>query len=206
MVFLGNKKIPSLPTVQVGNRVTVQGISQNFNGQIQLGNIDQFVVKSSQIETPPTPITLKISDINTTKSPRAAQLEGVLVKIEQLVVVDANPDGPTNDYGEFSVAHSSATQDVIRIDDLFDTTAYTGSKVCGDSKGPNDTNCLPGDKCQCPLTTQCTTGQWRCYPPNGTATPDKRTKGDSFQSISGILLFTFGDYKIMPRTNADMPR
>ncbi len=147
--------------------------------------------------TPPQPVLVKVAEVSTigTKLPL---LRGVLIKLKDLTVTSANPDGPDKDYGEFSVSDPGGS--AIRVDDFFNTVTYTGSKYCScyNNKG-DDSYCLPGDTCHCNKPPK---RGGLCY--NGTPTPNQRKAGDKFDYIIGILRLANGASKVLPRTPTDL--
>ncbi len=123
MVYLGDKSLTPIPTMKAGDRVTLEGTTDEFSGQIQINKITTLSVTPGT-EALPAAVVVKVSDINATTATRAAALESVIVKIEAVEVTNANPDGPANDYKEFSVAETANKQAQIRIDDLFFAMTY----------------------------------------------------------------------------------
>ncbi len=155
MLYVGTSPSFTIPAgIKVGDRVTVEGKAVDYNGQIQMTSLTSLTIKAGN-ETA-TPVVAKPADINQKSASKADAYEGVVVKVENVEVTNANPDAP-KDFQEFSVALTTALTDEVRVDDLFDNS----------------------------------------YVAN-------RTKGDKFKSITGPLLFTFGNYKIMPRSSADL--
>ncbi|MDP3234456.1 MAG: thrombospondin type 3 repeat-containing protein, partial [Myxococcales bacterium] len=69
-----------LSSVQVGNRVDLDGTVVDAAGQRQLSNLTQSVITSSVLEALPTPVVATIGEVRTGGT-RAAALEGVLVTI-----------------------------------------------------------------------------------------------------------------------------
>lgn len=155
MIYVGKSPSFTIPAgIKVGDRITVEGKSADFNGQIQLSSLTSLTIKAGTEVA--KPVVVKPADVNSKTAAKAAAYEGVIIQVENVEVSNANPDAPS-DYKEFSVALSTALTDELRIDDLFDAS----------------------------------------YVPN-------RKKGDKFKSITGPLLFTFGNYKITPRNPADL--
>jgi cytosine/adenosine deaminase-related metal-dependent hydrolase len=98
-----------LTSVQVGNRVTVEGRVTEFNDQIEIDMVTMGTIVNAAVEAAPTPVTATAAEI-TTNGTRAAQLEGVLVQIGAASVSSLNV--PQN---EFTVQDSSGT---IVVDDF----------------------------------------------------------------------------------------
>lgn len=156
--------------------------------------------KSTGNATPPTPIVVEPGDVNT-HNPLSEAYRGVLLKVENVHVTSANPDAAagkqTPDYGEFGIANSTNAAS-LRVDDLINSTTYTGSKYCNCSNGGDNSYCLPGDTCQCSGNTG------TCH--TGSASPDQRNAGDEFEYIIGVLHYAFSNYKLVPRLATDLKR
>ncbi|MEZ4267257.1 MAG: amidohydrolase family protein [Myxococcota bacterium] len=97
-VFYPNGALPP-----VGARVDVTGKVSLFHGQIQLDSAVYTVVDASA--TLPAPLAVKTADVRV-GGKDAKALEGVLVKVADLTVVDASPAGQTGETvaGEFDVS------------------------------------------------------------------------------------------------------
>jgi len=108
----------SRPTRTVGEIVSVSGRVSLYFGQWQLASP---TVMTMGMGTVPDPVVVPAADI-ATGGTRAAALEGVLVRVEGVSVVDANPDAPS-DYGEIEV------NDELRIDDWM--TPLTAFRTVG---------------------------------------------------------------------------
>lgn len=207
MLYLGPSG-RTYPTYQPGQRIDVEGDAVDYRGQIQISNVTKLTVATTQTETLPTPVVVQINEINTPTASKAKQLEGVLVQINNVVVTNANPDGPTNDYQEFEVAPSSTSSDKLRIDDLLDTSVYTGSTRCtwNNNNTGNDWECYAPKKCLCPQATCAAGTNGRCIEQGQQPLPDIRKVGDSFQSLAGPLIYIFNSYKIVPRDASDIKK
>jgi cytosine/adenosine deaminase-related metal-dependent hydrolase len=206
MVYIGNASVKPMPAFKVGDRVTLTGTSQEYNDQVQIANVSAFTVKPGT-ETPPPAVVVKVTDINSKTSPKAAAYEGILVEVKTVEVVNKNPDDP-KDYGEFSIAPQASKTDILRVDDLLDSSSYVGSHKCdwdpANSTG-DDTQCFSYHKCQCPQAT-CVKADGRCYASGGQVLTDKRTVGDKFSVMRGMLIASFGNYKICPRSDKDIQK
>ncbi|WP_438017612.1 lamin tail domain-containing protein [Sorangium sp. So ce315] len=96
-------------TVQVGDRVRVaSAVVSNFYGQIQLGSAAVEVIASLGEAAPP-PERVAPADI-ATGGPRAAELEGVLVEVEDVHVV-----GLDTMYKEFIVTGDLRVNDLLYL-------------------------------------------------------------------------------------------
>ncbi|MCB9641030.1 MAG: amidohydrolase family protein [Myxococcales bacterium] len=129
MLYLGDKTLTTIPTMKAGDRITLEGTTDEFSGQVQINKITTLTVTPGT-EALPTPVAVKPSEVNSPSAARSVALEGVIVKIEAVETTNANPDGPSNDYNEFSVAESTNKTAEIRVDDLFFVASYT--RTAGD--------------------------------------------------------------------------
>lgn len=202
-IYAGNLK--PIPAYKVGDRVTVQGKVQEYNGQIQLSSLTTFTVTPGT-ETPPAAVVVKVADINSKTAPKAAAYDSLLVEVKNVEVTNRNPDDP-KDYGEFQIAETSDKTKTVRVDDIFDTSSYIGSSKCtwdpATSTG-KDTECYSRYKCQCPLASCTAAGDGRCYAAGGTVRADQRKVGDTFKTVRGFLIFSFGFYKLAPTQDSDL--
>ncbi len=155
----------------------------------------------------PTPEEVQLTDINKDGITAQAYL-GVYLEVKQVQVTNRNPDDPS-DFGEFLVASTNNLNEGLRIDDQINTIAYTGAKFCGCGTGnqPDNTYCLPGDTCQCVGAQVCGgTKRGCCFAQGTQPSQDTRSQGDTFAFIRGVLYFSFGNYKLLPRTPVDMQK
>ncbi|HVY45680.1 MAG TPA: DUF4215 domain-containing protein, partial [Minicystis sp.] len=99
-------------TVQVGDRVTLTSASiSNFFGEIELVNPVAQVTSSG--DGPPAPVGVTEAEV-TTGGPRAAQLEGVVVQIQNATVTNTMPaPGP----GDTAPTNEFEVDSTIRVDD-----------------------------------------------------------------------------------------
>lgn len=131
--------------LQIGMRVNVTGVfKENFgNAEIELATFE--VPASALVPIPPE--VVPVADLARSGGPGEGW-EGVLVRVENATVTNANPDAPANDYGEFEIDGQ------LRVDDdlyLHDPAA-----------------------------------------------------GDRFESLAGVMVYTFGSRKLLPRGAADV--
>jgi hypothetical protein len=159
-----------------GDDVTVTGIVDEQFSVTRIENLDD----PSNITvhgTAPVPAATVIGTdmISNTSSGQlpAESYEAVLVKYENVNVIDENADGDAgpnpasgNNYGEMLVADASNIQTRVELQD-----------------GAHDYH---------NFWDQALDGQ-----------PTRVLTGDSFDGITGILFFSFGNYKLVPRKNDD---
>lgn len=108
-VFLGDRATPSR-----GDSIDVDGRVTNRFGRQQISQVRNVDVESSG-NSIPDPVVVDPCDV-ATGGPKASSLQAVLVRVENVSVTDSNPDGPGDDFGEFSVGSCSGNPGV-RVDD-----------------------------------------------------------------------------------------
>ncbi len=135
---------------QRGDEIRVIGeVSEPFN----LTQISFSSVELIQSTTLPAPELLTTADFPPGSAVDAEQWESVLIEFTDVLVTDANPDAPGNDFGEW----------------LFDD----GS---GEARGDDFSTTLSVDP----------------------------ALNDSYEFLRGIGWFSFSNYKLQPRDNADV--
>ncbi len=138
-----------------GDVVTVEGSVTNYGGVIEIEQ--PSTVNVTGTGSVPSAVSVTADEVMTGGS-RADALEGVLVEVTNVEVLDGNPDSDAGDFQEFLVGPSGAS-DGVRVDDyVYDYPS--------DSIDP--------------------------------------AQGDTFQSITGPLHYTHGNYKIVPRDGNDI--
>ncbi|HUQ07938.1 MAG TPA: thrombospondin type 3 repeat-containing protein [Kofleriaceae bacterium] len=98
-----------LTSVQVGNRVTVEGRVAVFGGQTEIDMVTMGTIVNASVETAPAPVTATAAEI-TTGGSRAAQLEGVVVQVGMSSATAVNAGA-----GEFTLTDTSGA---IVVDDF----------------------------------------------------------------------------------------
>ena len=83
----------------LGTRITLEGTYSEYENESQIA-LHSFAVISQGQDLQPEVVSS--ADL-ATESSTAEQYEGVLVKVENVTVNSANPDGPNNDFGEFLI-------------------------------------------------------------------------------------------------------
>jgi len=117
----------------------------------------------------PDPVVLTTGEL-ASGSPTAESWESVLVRVENVTVTNARPDGFAG-FGEFVVDDGSGG---VRVDDL---SLNSGGSFAGQT--PSNLVAAPADT---------------SFPLDAVHT-----------SITGIHYFSFGNFKIAPRNNDDVP-
>ena len=205
-IYLGSKG-RSYTRLKVGLRIDVEGKSQDYYKQIQLSSVTKLTVTTTQVETPPKPVLVKVADISSPSSLKAKKLEGLVVEVQNVVVT--SKVSSTTKHEDFTVAETATATDKTYIADTFNATSYIGARSCfwNDKPAPgkgSDSECLSPRTCQC-LSAPCKRGKTaKCTEPGKQPQADKRTVGDKFKSIKGPLQFTWGNYKIAPRDANDL--
>lgn len=114
--------------VKLGDKVTVTGTVQESFGATRISNVTNVVVVSENNPVP-DPVVVKTGDIRT-GGPMAEAYEGMLIRVENVVVANPFPDGSRN-FGEFTVDDGSGE---VRVDDLGNFRGNLDSAfVAGDS-------------------------------------------------------------------------
>lgn len=161
-----------------GDKVQVTGIVNETFGVTRIGNLDQGVqvtVLGSGVE--PEATLLSTSDIDGANSGElpAESYEGVLIKYQNVTVVDENADGNpgpdegtggNRNFGEILVADGSAVQTRVEL-----------------QEGNNDYHNF-----------------WSADLENE---PIRVIDGATFDVLAGIMYYSFGNYKLIPRKNGD---
>lgn len=162
-----------------GDFVTVTGIvNENFS-ITRIGTLDngvQVTVNQTGVELP-EPISIATSEINAAidGNVTAEAYEGMLVKYDVVTVTDENADGNA---GPDEGSGGSRNFGEMLVADKSGVTTRVEVQD-GTHDYHNYWDFLQIDQ------------------------PIKISTGDTFQSITGILFFSFGNYKLVPRKNDD---
>ncbi|MBM65516.1 MAG: hypothetical protein CMH55_04700 [Myxococcales bacterium] len=93
-----------------GQVVSVQGELLEYHTLTEL--VSPIVTIHPQTADLPAPEVLQAADL-ADDAETAEQWEGVLVTVEDVEIVNANPDGPDNDYGQFAILEGLWVDDFI---------------------------------------------------------------------------------------------
>jgi hypothetical protein len=162
-----------------GDDVTVTGIVVESFLVTQISDLDDpasvQVHPSGNALPDPMPISTATINQMTSGETDAEQWEGVLVKYENITVTNENPDGdPGPDPGSGALRNFGD----ILVADVSDTNTRVG--------------------------LQYGTHQYHNYWTDSLATyPIRIIGGDTFDAITGVLWFGFGDYRLLPRKDDD---
>jgi len=160
-----------------GDKVLVTGIVNETYGLTRIGNLDegvQVTVEQAGV-TVPAPTQISSADINGAYNGElpAESYEGVLVKYQNVTVVDENADGnsgPNGDgngnYGEIYIADGSAIQTRVELQD-----------------GGHEYHNF-----------------WDASLENE---PVRIIEGSTFDELVGIMYYSFSNFKLLPRKNED---
>lgn len=176
-------------TFTIGQKVTVTGtVEENFN----MTRINVSSASNAGVGTI-TPLKLDPAIFTTPSFATCEQYEGMLVKLVnpttngKLFVVNGNPDGASN-FGDFRVgsnAQSPNSGTRVLVGRVTSSTFSTlNASFVNDSKWAT----LDGTIQATALPVQVVTSS---APPT------------SMDSLVGILYFGFGEYRLLPRNNAD---
>lgn len=96
--------------LQRGQVVSVQGELLEYHTLTEL--VAPIVTIHDQMASLPAPEVLQAEDL-ADGAEAAEQWEGVLVRVENVEIVNANPDGPDDDYGQFAILEGLWIDDFI---------------------------------------------------------------------------------------------
>jgi len=181
-------------TLKKGDSISVRGVVYDYNSRTVLKVVSVTLLQRGV--TPPAPTTMSISGAGSVSyqisnppvngNPTFEQWEGVLVRINNPYVVVRNADDLTNGssscFGEFLISSSSSTNNPygLRVND-------------------NGVNSFYADTNSYYRNTK--------YNTDHPATPNLKTNliviGQKLSFIQGILDYSYSNYKLEPRTNAD---
>ncbi len=103
-----------LNQIQVGNRITIEGVVTLFSSQIQLATVSALTVDNAGVEALPAPVTATAAQV-TTGGARAAALESVIVQVGASSVTAVNAA-----QGEFTISDGGGT---VVVDDFLHVPA-----------------------------------------------------------------------------------
>ena len=164
-----------------GDDVTITGIVNENYGVTQIGTTGSGVVVTvnSTGNTLPEPTTITTAEIDDLPggSVQAEQWEGVLVKVENVTVTNENADG---DPGPDEGSGGNRNYGDILVADTSDSNVRIDLEDGGRYQEYHN--------------------YWLPYLENQ---PIRIYQGDTFESITGIVWYSFSHYKIIPRINED---
>ena len=98
---------------EVGDQVVLYGEASEYDSATQIKEASVF--KLSDTKAPIEPVTVTTKELQR-KADGSEPYEGMLVTINGLTVVNANPDGPNKNYGDFVVTDSAGNEIQVRGD------------------------------------------------------------------------------------------
>lgn len=123
----------SKPTVVAGDRVKiVKGRVNDYYGQVQLDFVT--LEKIAEGEAPPAPVVVAPGDIAAPTSVRAKELEGVLVQVVNVDVIDDSPTPDPSDRvptNEVMVTGNLLVDDWLYLPDPFPKTGENFASITG---------------------------------------------------------------------------
>jgi hypothetical protein len=176
-----------LATLARGDSVIVRGTIQEDFGMTRMENIITVSVASSG-NTLPEPVALDPSTFSSYDFQLNEAYEGMIVKLEKLgggdlFVVDENADGPNNNFAEYRVGS-----------DPFDPN--NGSRVLAGR--------VTGSAFGSLAFSYVNDSSWATNSGQMTVSVCEVEVGDTLTSLTGIMYYSFGNMKLLPRNNDDM--
>lgn len=118
-IFVQRSSLFGTDTLKMGDSIEITRamVRENFNVTTLYSIAYNFLGSGAQI--PAFEMNLPVDSFINNRVAYARPYEGVLMRFDSVKVISANPDGPSSDFGEFSVypkAGSPATG--LRVDDL----------------------------------------------------------------------------------------
>lgn len=172
-----------LSTKKTGDKVTVTGIVEESFGFTRINNISMVPTTGTGTVTPVefAPGVFQSYSVTTNE-----QYESMLITLKDpngpLYVVNDNADGPNNNFGEFRVGFNEFLPDsgCRVLTGRADANASSSLNVSyiNDSMWIDNSGGLNVDAC---IVTQ----------------------GDTMDAVTGIMYYSFGAMKLLPRNNAD---
>ncbi|MCF8268279.1 MAG: T9SS type A sorting domain-containing protein [Ignavibacteriales bacterium] len=160
-----------------GDAVTVTGIVDEEFGVTRIENLDtpaQVVVSGTGTVPDPVEISTAVISNSSSGSLPAESYEGVLVKYSNITVIDENADG------------------------------NPGPNISGTNNNYGEMFVADASNIQTRMEMQDGTHNYHNFWDVSLETvPTRVQTGDSFESVTGILYFSFSNYKIVPRRDED---
>jgi len=175
----------NLSTLSRGDSITVTGqVQENFGMTWMV--VTTFTLEKSGAAIPDPvkvdPDIFTMYDFATTE-----QYEGMLLELanptdgEDIFIVETNSDGPNNNFAEYRVGSSDLTVDGSRVlagrvtGSAFSSLSFS---IINDSSWTTNSGVMTVDPCVI-------------------------TAGDTLSSLVGIMYYSFGNNKLLPRNNSD---
>ena len=150
-----------------GDDILVSGRIDEFFGKTEIDSAEIVMLNSSGNPLPEA-VPVQTADVRTVGA-LAEQYESMLVKLQNVSIVDTNSDAPSN-FGEWEINEDNTATSGLLVDDK--------GVASGNVSYDNDVTSSPFGSIQLNLN-------------------------DFFESITGVLDYTFGDFKLQPRNDDD---
>ncbi|WP_213611466.1 ExeM/NucH family extracellular endonuclease [Pseudoalteromonas sp.] len=163
--------------VNVGDHVRIKGIVEEYFDATQIGNVSQVTVCDTGLSTTPTTITLPVTQVSDLEA-----YEGMLVSLEQPLVVTNNYG--LGRYGELELATERL---------------YQGTQIALPGEAANAVESENVKKKI--LLDDGSTRQNRdpiAYPAPGLSAENTLRAGDTVNTVTGVLGYSFSNYRIHP--------
>lgn len=173
----------SLSNFEVNDRVKVSGqVEESFGMTILSGvTIESRMGKDSVNAVDVNPANFSSSQVSMDNEPYEGMLVNLSSDTSQLYVVDTNPDAPSN-FGEYRVGT-----------DTFDPNS--GARVLA---GRNTNNVFSSNN-----VSYINSEQWASQAGQLNVKSKPVARGNSMDSLKGVLVYSFSNYKVLPRSNDD---
>lgn len=174
----------NLSAVEVGQKIEVTGtVSEDF-GMTTLTNINDITVVGNEepdaVNVNPT--NFSDGSLSTDNEPYEGMLVNLSVNNGQLYVVDTNADGPDDNFAEYRVGPDT-------LDPNNGTRVLAGRRSGGAFSSLN--------------VSYVNSDLWEFDAGQMNVEAQPVEIGNSMDSLKGILIYSFGNYKILPRNNGD---
>ncbi len=171
----------TLGGLERGDKVTVEGVVEESFGMTSLSDITSATVNG----TGNIDATVLDPDMFTSYDPDMhEQYEGMLIEFQhptagqRLVIADTNPDAPSN-FAEYRIG----------------TGLGTGSRILAGRQSTSAFSSL--------WVSFVNSDRWEENNGVMNVRPYVMEPGNSLQSVTGIMYYSFGDMKLLPRNNED---
>lgn len=161
----------------VGDILDIEGEAIEWFRGMQVQNAT--FTKMGTVTSSTAPVVVPAADVARTAAPEMNAYEGVLVRIENVSVTERCVDSNGRDFGNWVVSGP------VYLGTAFEY-AYNGGF------GPSTAMCeMPNVDCSCA----------------GMSRPDDlRMNGDTFRSITGVMNYSFDEFRLEPRGDSDIVR
>ncbi|MEM7035957.1 MAG: T9SS type A sorting domain-containing protein [Bacteroidota bacterium] len=176
---------PALATLSIGDQVTVTGTVNESFGFTRIENVSSVQLAGSGTINP---VSLDPGIFTTYDHATNEPYEGMLVELANptpggcVNVVDANPDGPNSNFAEYRIGT-----------DVFNPT--DGSRLIAGRVTNSAFSSLN--------VSYVNDAMWASQDGIMNVSPVVVMDGDAFGTITGVMAYTFGAFKLVPRNDMD---